>query len=90
MFTDAQKARIEQIHKQILALNAELASIYAMARIRCVTEHEDEVDALRYAFEKYCLGLGDVIQTDGVIGKIKVGEEVIYDSRTTETSRGES
>lgn len=46
MLTDAQKARIKQINDQIIALNIELAGIYAMARIRCVTESQEDVESL--------------------------------------------
>lgn len=75
MFTDAQKARIEQIHNQILALNAELASICAMTPVRYITEHEDEVDALRHMYEQYYYMIPGECKLEGVAKIIGMDEQ---------------
>lgn len=49
--TDWQKERIAMIRNQINMLQEELASIYATAKIRVITEGEEEEDYIRRTFQ---------------------------------------
>lgn len=68
MLTDEQKREIDEIDRQMFELLMKRSLIYSMARIRYVTETEEEADiARRLAWDRYARYGQPVLRNDAVV-----------------------
>ena len=72
--TDEQKERIRNLNEQIFELEMKIASIYSMARVRYITESEEECENVR----KYLCYTDNPLKTQGIV-KINESEVVNHD-----------
>lgn len=63
ILTDEQKKQIHELNQKIFDLNMQIASIYAMAPVRYITETEEECDNVR----KYILAIDTQQLKQGIV-----------------------
>ena len=77
MLTDEQKREIAEIDQQIFDLQMKRSLIYSMARIRYVTETEEEADIVRrLAWDRYARYGQPVLRNDAVVNIVTDEKEL--------------
>lgn len=71
ILSDWQKERVAMIRNQIDMLQTELASIYATAKIRVITESEEEEGYVRRTFQHF----GQPLIREGVVKIVPYDKE---------------
>lgn len=74
-FTEAEKAELEDIDRQMMELYKRKAEIYALARVKYVTETREEAEGVeREIMRRAALLNSALIPKDGIVKFVKEAE----------------